>query len=167
MVMAVVDRRISFGRLMRNWGVVYVGNFVGSIGLLLLMWGTGLLDGVMGEVAVRISEGEVGLGPLEAFSRGILCNILVCLAVWLTLAARSVTDKVLAVLWPISAFVLLGFEHSMANFHLIPQGMLAGAEVSMLGAVQNIGFVTLGNIVGPLEGWLLPIAVLLVGQTAD
>ncbi|MDF1836682.1 MAG: formate/nitrite transporter family protein [Planctomycetota bacterium] len=152
MIMAAVDRRISISKLLRNWAVVYLGNLLGSLAIVLLMALTGLLDGSMGSVAENIAKGKVALTFEQAFARGILCNTLVCLAVWLSLAARTVPGKVLAILWPISGFVLLGLEHSIANMYLIPQGMIAGAEVSAGAAVNNIWAVTLGNILGGAGG---------------
>jgi formate transporter len=89
---------------------------------------------------------------LEAFVRGILCNVLVCLAVWLCFAARSVTDKILAIVFPITAFVALGFEHSIANLYLLPVGLLVGAEGGVAGVAGNLVPVTLGNIVGGAGG---------------
>ncbi|WP_300519480.1 formate/nitrite transporter family protein [Aliiroseovarius sp.] len=152
MVMAVVDRLVPPGALLRNWGWVYLGNLAGALGLVVLMAGTGLLDGAMGATARAIAEGKAALSPMEALSRGILCNMLVCLAVWLSLSARSVTGKVLAVLWPITVFVLLGFEHSIANMYLIPQGILAGAEVTATQALGNLLWVTIGNVIGGAGG---------------
>lgn len=152
MVMAAVDRRITIAALIGNWTIVYAGNFVGASGLAAGIWLTGILDGPAGATAVAIAEGKAGLAPFEAFMRGIFCNVLVCLAVWLTLAARTVTGKILAIVWPISTFVALGFEHSIANMYLIPQGMLAGADVEAIAFAQNLAFVTLGNIVGGAGG---------------
>lgn len=152
MVMAVVDRLIPPWALLRNWAWVYLGNLIGALGLVALMGATGLLDGAMGATARAIAEGKAALSPLEAFSRAILCNMLVCLAVWLSLSARSVPGKVLAVIWPIAAFVLLGFEHSIANMYLIPQGILAGAEVTVAQALGNLFWVTTGNIIGGAGG---------------
>ena len=113
---------------------------------------SGILDGPAGEIAVRIATGKASLTWTEGFMRGVLCNVLVCLAVWLTLAARTATGKILAVIWPISAFVLLGFEHSVANMYLIPQGMLAGAAVGGPEFLANLLVVSLGNIVGGAGG---------------
>lgn len=152
MVMAAVDRKIRLAELLRSWGIVYLGNFAGAVGLVLLVAFTGLLEAAFGETAAAIAEGKARLGPLEAFLRGVLCNMLVCLAVWLTLAARSVAGKILAILWPIASFVLLGFEHSIANMYLIPQGMLAGAGVTWSAFGSNLLFVTLGNILGGAGG---------------
>lgn len=152
MVMAAVDRRITLSALLRNWGLVYLGNLVGSVGLALAFGLTGLLDGPMGDTAQAIARGKAALDPGAAFMRGVLCNALVCLAVWLTFAARTAAGKILAILWPISGFVLLGLEHSVANMYLIPQGMLAGTEVTFGAALANLLWVTLGNILGGAGG---------------
>lgn len=152
MTMAAVDRRIGPGALLRNWLVVYTGNMAGALLVAALMAATGLLDGPMGEVAARIASAKLALPPVEAFTRGVLCNILVCLAVWLSLAARDVAGKILAILWPITAFVTLGLEHSVANMYLIPQGWAAGLSPSAAGFAANLLPVTLGNIVGGAGG---------------
>lgn len=152
MVMAAVDRKITSRQLFRSWAVVYVGNFAGA-GMLALAFGySGLLDGPMGATATNISQGKAALEPFEALVRGALCNALVCLAIWLTFAARSVAGKILAILWPISAFVLLGLEHSVANMFFFPLGWLAGSEVSVNAAIENLAWVTLGNIIGGAGG---------------
>jgi len=152
MTIALVDGRISVGALLRNWLVVYAGNLAGAVLVAGAMAATGLLDGPMGAVAEKIALAKTGLSPVEAFARGVLCNILVCLAVWLAIAARDVGGKIMAIIWPISAFVLLGFEHSVANMYLIPQGWLAGAPVSGMDFARNLVPVTLGNIVGGAGG---------------
>lgn len=152
MVMAAVDRRISLSELIRNWIIVYVANFAGAVAVALAVWTSGILDGPAGATAIAIAQGKAALTPQEAFMRGILCNMLVCLAVWLTLAARTVTGKILAIVWPIASFVALGFEHSVANMYLIPQGILIGADVGAGAFVANMLFVTAGNIVGGAGG---------------
>jgi formate/nitrite transporter len=151
-VMAVVDGRVKLSGLLRNWGFAFFGNLLGALAIVLLMRLTGLLDGPQGVTARGIAEAKQALGPLEAFTRGILCNMLVCLAVWLTFAARSVADKILAVIFPITAFVLLGYEHSVANMYLIPAGWAAGAPVDVPGFLGNLVPVTLGNVVGGAGG---------------
>lgn len=151
-VMAWVDRKVSTAALLRNWSVAFIGNFAGALALVALIAATGLLGGPMGTTAAAIAKGKVALGMPEAFVRGILCNALVCLAVWLTFAGHTATDKFLAILMPISAFVLLGFEHSIANMYLIPAGWLAGAPVTVTDFAANIVAVTLGNIVGGAGG---------------
>ncbi len=152
MTMAAVDRKISLRHLLRNWGLVYVGNLIGAVALALAFVATGLLDGPMGLVAANIADGKIDLSPVQAFARGVLCNALVCLAVWLSFAARSVVGKVMAILWPISGFVLLGLEHSVANMYLLPQGMAAGANFGWGAVISNLFWVSAGNIVGGAGG---------------
>lgn len=152
MVMAAVDRRIRLRALLRNWGIVWLGNLVGAVGLALAFGLSGLLDGPMGAVAAKAATAKAALGPLEAFVRGALCNALVCLAVWLSFAARTATDKILGVLWPVAGFVALGLEHSVANMFLFPAGLWAGAEVTPAGVAGNLLWVTLGNVVGGAGG---------------
>lgn len=152
MVMAVVDRRISLAELGRNWVLVYLGNAAGGIALAVIVAGTGLLDGPTGIPAARFAEGKAALDPGAAFLRGVLCNVLVCLAVWISLSARTVAGKVLAIVPPIASFVALGFEHSIANFYFFPQGIAAGANVTAGAVASNLFFVTIGNIVGGAGG---------------
>ncbi|MFZ1470209.1 MAG: formate/nitrite transporter family protein [Paracoccaceae bacterium] len=152
MVMAAVDGRISFGALLRNWGLVYLGNLIGAVGLALTFGLSGLLDGPMGEVAARAATAKAGLPWVEALMRGALCNALVCLAVWLSFAARSAGDKILAVVWPVTVFVALGLEHSVANMFLIPAGIWAGADVTAAGVLGNLLWVTIGNVIGGAGG---------------
>ncbi|MDA4848391.1 formate/nitrite transporter family protein [Hoeflea poritis] len=151
-VMAAVDRLVAPAELLQNWMVVYAGNFIGAVGLAAAMALSGMLDGPIGATAASIAEAKAALGSLEALMRGVLCNVLVCLAVWLSLAARTVTGKILAIVWPIATFVLLGFEHSIANMYLIPQGIFAGATVSAADFAHNLFFVTIGNIIGGAGG---------------
>ena len=152
MVMAWVDRRIGSGAMLRAWTIVYLGNLLGALAMAVLVSLSGTLNGAVGELAVRIAEAKMALPPLEALVRGILCNALVCLAVWLTFAAQTVTGKILAILWPITAFVALGFEHSIANMYLIPVGLLHGAEGGLASLLANLLPVTLGNIAGGAGG---------------
>ena len=151
-VMAWVDGRVSLSGLLRNWAYAFLGNLAGALAIVTLMYFTGLLSGPAGEMAKSIANAKSALGPVEAFTRGILCNMLVCLAVWLSVAARSVADKILSIVFPITAFVLLGYEHSVANMYLIPAGWAAGAPVNMSGFFGNLLPVTLGNIVGGAGG---------------
>lgn len=151
--MAWASRLIGTREVVRSWILAYVGNVAGCLGtLLLVMWsdiGT-LADGAVGETAIEIARTKADLTPTVAFARGILCNALVCLAVWITIGARTVTDKILAVLFPITAFVAVGFEHSIANWFLLPLGLALDGQgtVSIVGVVRNIVAVTAGNIVG-------------------
>lgn len=165
--MAWASRAISTRLLLRNWLLVYVGNLVGALGTAALVFWTGTWASGGNAVAVtamRIAAAKTELGFGEAFARGVLCNALVCLAVWLCQSGRSTTDKILAIVWPITAFVALGFEHSIANMYFIPFGMLlrshpvaaaaadaAGVPLHALdpaGFASNLVPVTLGNIVG-------------------
>jgi formate/nitrite transporter len=165
-VMAYVDGKVSLKQLLLNWGVVYIGNFIGAVGVLLLIYLSGhwqIGGGALGVKVLAIANAKVNLTWMEAFTRGILCNILVCLAVWLCFAGRTVVDKVLAIIFPITAFVAMGFEHSVANMYFIPAGLVVQtqAELVQLAGVMNLdnltlhGFlfnnllpVTLGNIIG-------------------
>ena len=151
-VMAWADRKVSTGLLLRNWGIVYVANLIGSVGaaaLFVLAGSLALGDGTVGETAVKIAASKVALPFAEAFFRGVLCNALVCLAVWLTMAAHSVSRKILAIIFPIAGFVALGFEHSIANMYFIPVAIMHGADsVTLAGFINNLIPVTLGNIVG-------------------
>ena len=152
--MAWADRRVTTGKLLRNWLLVYVGNALGAVGSAAAVLLSGILDvgGSLHETAAAIAQAKIALGATEAFFRGILCNVLVCLAVWLCFAAHTVTGKVLAIVFPVSAFVALGFEHSIANMYLIPVGLFAGGAVpaaaDLAAMARNIAVVTLGNIVG-------------------
>ncbi len=151
-VMAWAERKVSTAELLRNWVVVYLANFAGALGSVALFYLAGVLDmngGAVGETAAGIARAKLELDFPTAFFRGVLCNTLVCLAVWLCFAARRVTGKILAIVFPISAFVALGFEHSVANMDLIPIGMLASGEgIGTAALIANLVPVTLGNIVG-------------------
>lgn len=153
LAMAWASRLISMREVLRNWCLVYLGNVVGCLGtVLLVLWANtaGMGDGAVGDTALQIAHGKSALSWLEAFARGALSNTLVCLAVWLAMGGHSVTDKILAILFPISAFVTLGFEHSIANWFFLPYGLaLDGMDSLALSALAgNLLAVTLGNIVG-------------------
>ena len=155
LAMAWASRRVTSAQLLRNWGLVYVGNLVGSMGTALLVWWAQvdqLNEGAVGDTMVSIARAKLSLDPVSAVVRGILCNVLVCLAVWLCMAARSVADKILAILFPISAFVACGFEHSVANMYFLPLGIAltvgSTSPLAVSAALSNLAFVTIGNIVG-------------------
>lgn len=151
LVMTYIAGRISMGRLLTNFAIVYVANFIGAAGLagIVAMSGHAQLgDGAIGRTAVAIASAKVALPFVEAFFRGVLCNVLVCLAVWLAMAGRSVTDKILAVVFPVAAFVAAGFEHSVANMYFIPLGIFLNADISFADMLNNLVPVTLGNLVG-------------------
>lgn len=127
MLMAWAKRQISTGALLRNWGIVYLGNFIGSVAIAGLMFlGKEYMagGGVLGANMLSIGETKTSLGFLQAIALGILCNMLVCLAVWLTYSGRSTADKILAIIAPIACFVAAGFEHSVANMFSIPMALL-------------------------------------------
>lgn len=150
-VMAWADRRITAGALMRNWALVYVGNFVGAVATAGIVYRSGTLglgEGAVARTAVGIAQAKVALPVDQALLQGVLCNALVCLAVWLSYAARHVTGKMLAVMFPVTAFVAMGFEHSIANMYFIPLGMLLDDGIAIGGFVGNLVPVTAGNIVG-------------------
>jgi formate transporter len=153
--MAWASGRVTTQQVMRNWGWVYLGNLVGAVGTAVLVWLAGvhtMSNGEVGETMVQIARSKIALDPVSAVARGVLCNVLVCLALWLCMGARSVTDKILATVFPITAFVACGFEHSVANMYFLPIGVaLAGgtsAPLSVTDAVSNLALVTLGNVLG-------------------
>ena len=150
-VMAWVHGKVTLASLMRNWVIVFLGNAVGAVGAAFAMHWSGALTiggGAVGETAVAIANNKLALDPFQAFFRGVLCNALVCLAVWLCFAAHSVSGKILSIIFPVSAFVAIGFEHSIANLYLIPVAMLHGGVFDITGFGVNILIVTAGNIVG-------------------
>jgi formate transporter len=171
MVMGFVDGIIGARGLLRNWGIVYLGNFVGCILMVLLMYASGQMDahgGMIGAKALLIANGKVNLSFFEAFTRGMLCNVLVVLAIWLCFSARSTTDKIFAIVFPITAFVASGFEHCVANMYFVPLGIILKGQQSIVEAagvmagsapdLSNLGWssfllhnlipVTIGNVIG-------------------
>ncbi len=162
LVMAWADRKISTFEMLRNWGLVYISNAVGAIGLAIVVYLSHHADMNQGGIALaylKIAAVKTALPFWEAFFKGVLCNLLVCLAVWMALAGHSVIDKVLVIVFPISAFVAAGFEHSVANMYFIPLGIFlkdsaiapSGINLASLdwsGFASNLIPVTLGNIVG-------------------
>ena len=153
--MAWASGHVTTREVIRNWGWVYVGNLIGAIGTAFLVWLAGvqtLSDGAVGETMVRIARSKISLDPLSALARGVLCNVLVCLALWLCMAARGVADKILAIVFPISAFVACGLEHSVANMYFLPLGMMltlgGTAPIALDGVVNNLILVTIGNMFG-------------------
>lgn len=160
LVMAWADRLISTGEVLKNWAVVCLTNFIGAAGLALLVFLSGHTDmnnGAIADQYVKIASIKCSLPFWTAFFRGMMCNVLVCMAVWMALAGRSVIDKAVAIIFPISAFVAAGFEHSIANMYIIPIAILiknfgvhnvAGEAVTWAGFFRNIIPVILGNLVG-------------------
>lgn len=170
-VMAYVSKEITLYRLLRNWTVVYIGNFVGSLSMVMWIYLAELWKGnefLIGAYMLVVANAKVNLPFIVALTRGVMCNVLVCLAVWLCFSGRSVTDKILAIIFPITAFVALGFEHSVANMFFVPMGIflksnaevinaastLAGGNLSLTNLtwsdfiVKNLIPVTMGNVIG-------------------
>ncbi len=165
-VMAWAGGKVSTRALLRNWGIVYLGNLIGSLGTALMMFMSRQYtfgSGAVGMAALTIADTKVHFGFVQAVFLGIMCNLLVCLAVWMTYSARSTVDKIAAILFPISAFVAGGFEHSIANMYFIPIGLLikehdpafaASTRLPLDGLtwhafiVNNLVPVTIGNIIG-------------------
>ncbi len=151
--MAALKGEAQWGGVFKNWLWVYIGNFIGSVFVAyFLATATGILGAdPWHTAAIKIAEAKVGLGWVELFWRGVGCNWLVCLAVWLAIAADDIIGKIFAMWFPIMAFVAIGFEHSVANMFFIPTGMFAGANVSLGQFLfSNLLPVTIGNIVGGL-----------------
>lgn len=155
LMMSVLENQSTWGQLLRNWGIVYVSNFAGALLLVALVSCGGFFaDGTtvtaMGAKALAIGEAKVGLSFSAAFCRAIACNWLVCLAVWLASAAKDVVGKIFGCFFPIMAFVLSGFEHSVANMFFIPAAMTIPGNTITFSELflNNLLPVTLGNIIG-------------------
>ena len=166
MASALAKRRISVAGLARTWVIVYFGNMIGATFVAWAAWYAGQFSGgggLLGGVTVKIAAGKTALGFGQAFIQGIMCNWLVCLAVWMAFGARGTASKCLAIFFPICLFVTNGYEHCIANMYYIPAGLFAKAEFSDLAGVaqnaldgltwgayfvNNLVPVTLGNIVG-------------------
>ena len=160
LAMAWADGRITSREVLRNWPIVCAANFAGAASLAFVVyWSghTGMNSGEIGRTVVRIALAKQQLPWQEAFLRGVLCNVLVCMAVWMAMAGRSVVDKAVAVVFPVTAFVAAGFEHSIANMYLMPLAMLVqsgggsplGADaVTLAGMGANLAVVIAGNLIG-------------------
>lgn len=161
MVTALASRKITLSAMLKNWAIVWVGNLAGALVAVLLVFLAHIADlngGAVGGAMVSVAVSKVTPDWITLFFKGILCNIFVCLAVWIGFGARTVVDKVVGILIPISAFVACGFEHCVANMFFLPMGLVAktagyasAADASMLdigSILYNISAATLGNIVG-------------------
>jgi formate/nitrite transporter len=169
MIVACASRRITLGALLRAWSLVYAGNIVGAVGtaaLVLLSGQHGFGGGAVGRTALAVAAAKAALPTLQLFFLAVLCNVLVCLAVWMSFGARSTTDRVMVIVPPIAAFVAAGFEHSIANLYFLPyalaikawagpelwstigQGAAAYAGLTAAAAFHNIVVATIGNLVG-------------------
>ncbi|GAJ15060.1 unnamed protein product, partial [marine sediment metagenome] len=166
-LIGVLSREGNLGKMFRNWFWVYVANFLGSLLLVWVMFGTGLWkigNFAVGAEALIIASEKVNLGWWEAFARGIGCNWLVCLAVWIATASKDITGKIFGIYFPVMAFVASGFEHCVANMYFIPMGLLLKEDTTVVATaglagklsnltlqrffVNNLIPVTLGNIIG-------------------
>ena len=157
MAIGFIYRKYSFLKVMRNWLVVYFGNLLGAVLIAWLVFKSGLLNQSgdltpMGTVAVKIAETKMQLSFVEALCRGILCNMLVCLAVIMSIAARTVIGKIFGIYFPIMAFVASGYEHSVANMYFLPIGLMIKGEFisGFFTMFNNLIPVTIGNIIGGL-----------------
>ena len=169
MIVAFASRRITLGALLRAWSLVYIGNLVGAVataGLVFLAGQYGFAGGAVGKMALAIASAKAALPTIQLFFLSVLCNVLVCLAVWMSFGARSTTDKIMVIVPPIAAFVAAGFEHSIANLYFLPYGLAIKAwgtrefwaaigqdaatysELTVSGALHNIVAATIGNLVG-------------------
>ena len=167
MIIGFMEKKISFAELIRNWIIVYFSNFVGSVLFAFLIHGSGLLDtsgGLLGATVIKAAINKVSLTFNQGLIRGILCNIMVVLAVWMATAAKDIVGKIFACWFPIMLFVMSGFEHCIANMYFIPAGIFAKSNPSYVaaGPIQaealarlnigglfgNLASVTLGNLIG-------------------
>lgn len=190
LVIAWASQRVSTIAVLRNWSLVLVGNLVGALTIVALAFASGWYlagNGSIGATALATAQAKVGHTFLEAVTGGILCNALVCLAVWLTYSARTTTDRILAIVPPIAAFVAAGFEHSVANMFFLPMAIAirlfapasfwqasgldpaASAAVDLPATVGNLVPVTIGNVIGGIvivAGWTSPSSTRAGGSSA-
>ncbi|MBR1931511.1 MAG: formate/nitrite transporter family protein [Lachnospiraceae bacterium] len=158
-LLSVLDKKTTVGGLLRNWGIVYLGNFVGSIFVAVLLTYShsySMFGGKLAEAVVATASTKESLAFTDALLRGILCNILVCISVWISFAAEDAAGKILGLFLPIMLFVVSGYEHCVANMYFIPAGILVSGEYGipdetlswMKLLTKNLVPVTLGNIIG-------------------
>ena len=161
-VMAWASGKVSTRTMLRNWTIVWFGNLLGALGLIVLVFFSHHLDmndGLIGLSVLNTAVGKIRPDMVTLFFKGILCNVLVCAAVWLAYAGRSVTDKMIAVILPVSAFIAAGFEHCVANMYFLPLAWLLvqtghipanfdTSTITITGIIHNLIPVTLGNVVG-------------------
>lgn len=170
MTFSVIEKKITFAKLLKSWTIVYIGNFIGSVVIALLIYYSGCSHNsheALGVLSLTTAYQKVNLTWVEAFTRGILCNWLVCLAIWMASSARLVIGKIFAIFFPIMTFVASGYEHSIANMFFLTNGIFAKHTASIVAAsgltaeqlstlnikalfVNNLIPVTLGNMVGAI-----------------
>ncbi len=154
MITALASKKIKASGLLKNWIIVLIGNLVGSLLLVFLIYMAGVQNITAGDTTIGANMASVAAGKIsrtwtQIFFRGILCNALVCLAVWIGFSARTVTDKVIGIILPITAFVACGFEHCVANMYFLPMGMVVDpSKVDIGGILYNLSASIPGNIVG-------------------
>lgn len=158
LIMAYADGKISLMDVLKNWLLVCLANFIGAAGIAVIVYFSNhpqLNQGGIAAKYLQIAEAKCSLSFQHAFFSGMLCNILVCLAVWMAQAGRSIIDKAIVIIFPVTAFVAAGFEHSIANMYFIPMGLLLKSQnslgheaISLSGLFNNLGPVILGNLTG-------------------
>ncbi len=163
MIAAVIDKRITVSSMLKNWVIVYICNFIGGVLIAFMVYYSGVLnsgEGMLGAMTVKIAAGKVNMSFGSAFVSGILCNWLVCMAVWLSTGAQTTVGKILSIFFPIWLFVTAGFEHSVANMYFIPAGIFAKSN-QMFTALSEMGFDALANLnwSGMFELNLLPVTL--------
>lgn len=164
MIMAVLDGRVSWGRLLRNLAVVYLSNLAGALLTALLLTLSGNQNysgGVLGAYTIKTAVGKAGISPVQGIASGILCNFLVCAAILMAAAAREIAGKIWAVFFPIAAFVIGGFEHCVANMFYIPAGMFAAMNPAYAAKAQEAYGITAEQL-GTLNGWNGLVSLLFV-----
>lgn len=165
-IMAVMDKKTSWGKYARNLVVVYFSNLAGALIIDVLLYFCGqwnYSDGGLGAYTIKVAYGKVGLSPLQCITSGILCNILVCVAVLMGIAAKDIAGKILGIFFPIWAFVISGFEHCVANMFYIPAGMLAASNPDYVAKASELYGITAGdceslNIGGMIHN-MLPVTI--------
>lgn len=152
MIISLLEKEITLKAMLKNWVLVYIGNFIGAILVVFLVYGGGQLDlfnGMLAVNTIKVAASKCSLTFLKAFCLGILCNLLVCIAVWVSFAAKNVTGKIAGLFLPIMLFILCGFEHSIANMYYGMAGLLADSNgayhAAAVESVSNISNLTAGN----------------------
>ena len=170
LISPTIGKDIKVGGLFKNWGIVYAGNFIGGLLIALLVVYSHVQNQTVAEACVAAAAAKSNMGFGDALLRGILCNMLVCLAVWAAMASDTAAGKILAVYLPVLCFVVCGFEHSVANMYYLSAGLMASLEYGITAAGLNVGNAllycllptTIGNVIG---GCLIGVAYHAVYRT--
>lgn len=155
MTLAVLDKKVNTKKLFRNWIIVWVSNFIGSLFIVLLVYLGDLFTGDAITKTISMAEAKTSLSFMTVFIRGIMCNIIVVLSVWMVNASKDITSKIFSCWFPILIFVIGGYEHCVANMFLLPMAMVFGGNITIASLIGNLIPATLGNIVG--GGIIIPI----------